>query len=245
MSDVQKDEYYDRYFGGPTVEVIGHDDPVGEPGDPGVPFDHVEDNNSPRILDSGERREFPSGAVRDIQKGKGRMDLVPFDVISGYYHNYAGDDGHNPQSWVFWHLNHFKKDGQIGHLYDVLRKCKVFPDFETMILEVSKHYEAGAEKYGENNWQKGLDVYSYIDSAARHYLKFLRGDKDEPHDRAFIWNILSAIWTCKNKPELNGYAPTIVRQEFTVSPEAKEKFDKAIEEHMDAVNGHHALFGEL
>ena len=30
-----------------------------------------------KILDSGERRQFASGAVRDIQEGKGRYDLLP------------------------------------------------------------------------------------------------------------------------------------------------------------------------
>lgn len=29
------------------------------------------------ILDSGNRTEFESGAVRDIQEGKGRCDLLP------------------------------------------------------------------------------------------------------------------------------------------------------------------------
>ena len=29
------------------------------------------------ILDSGNRREFESGAVRDMAKGKGRCDLLP------------------------------------------------------------------------------------------------------------------------------------------------------------------------
>ena len=29
------------------------------------------------IQDSGKRREFETGAVRDIQTGKGRMDLLP------------------------------------------------------------------------------------------------------------------------------------------------------------------------
>ena len=33
------------------------------------------------IKDSGERREFQSGAVRDIQEGKGRCDLLPLDVV--------------------------------------------------------------------------------------------------------------------------------------------------------------------
>jgi hypothetical protein len=45
-------------------------------------------------------------------------------------------------------------------------------------------------------------VHIFIDSGVRHYLKYLRGDKDEPHDRAFIWNMLGAIWTHENKPEL-------------------------------------------
>lgn len=32
------------------------------------------------LKDSGNRREFETGAVRDMQKGKGRMDLVPWGV---------------------------------------------------------------------------------------------------------------------------------------------------------------------
>ena len=75
-----------------------------------------------------------------------------------------------------------------------------------MLLEVAIHFEEGAKKYGENNWQKGIPVQRYIDSAVRHYLKLLRGDDDEPHNRAFCWNIMCAIWTCKHKPELNDYA---------------------------------------
>ena len=34
------------------------------------------------ILDSGSRREFASGAVRDIQENKGRCDLLPLDVVA-------------------------------------------------------------------------------------------------------------------------------------------------------------------
>ena len=59
---------------------------------------------------------------------------------------------------------------------------------------MSKHYEQGAEKYGEHNWQKGLPIKSYVDSAVRHYLKWKRGDDDERHDLAFLWNILCCGW---------------------------------------------------
>lgn len=37
------------------------------------------------LKDSGNRREFESGAVRDMQEGKGRMDLVPWGVCNDLY----------------------------------------------------------------------------------------------------------------------------------------------------------------
>ena len=63
-----------------------------------------------------------------------------------------------------------------------------------MILEAAIHFEEGAKKYGDCNWQKGIPVNCYLDSAIRHYLKYRRGDKDEPHDRAFVWNLLCLCW---------------------------------------------------
>ena len=160
----------------------------------------------PRIKDSGERMEFETGAVRDIQKGKGRCDLLPLDVLSDHFMIHFGKDNHSHM--VFGCLYMFIKTGDCLHLQNLLGIAVVamfHEDPPTMLLEVAVHFEEGAEKYGENNWQKGLPVKCYINSAVRHYLKWLRGDKDEPHDRAFCWNILCAIWTCKHKPELNEY----------------------------------------
>ena len=37
------------------------------------------------IKDSGNRREFSTGAVRDMAEGKGRCDLLPLDVISDLF----------------------------------------------------------------------------------------------------------------------------------------------------------------
>lgn len=34
------------------------------------------------ILDSGSRREFSTGAVRDIASGKGRCDLIPLGAAA-------------------------------------------------------------------------------------------------------------------------------------------------------------------
>jgi hypothetical protein len=35
-----------------------------------------------KVVDSGERQEFGTGAVRDIQDGKGRFDLLPYYAIT-------------------------------------------------------------------------------------------------------------------------------------------------------------------
>lgn len=93
------------------------------------------------IKDSGERTKFPSGALRDMHTGKGRMDLLPWSAI----------------------------------------------------MEVSKHCEAGALKYGEHNVDKGIPTHSLLDSAIRHAAKYLAGYVDEPHLVAAAWNLLWAI----------------------------------------------------
>ncbi len=155
------------------------------------------------ILDSGNRREFDTGAVRDIQEGKGRCDLLPLDVVAEFYIKFfPGED----TGTLFANITLFVHTGLVTHLYDALYEFAGFDAWSTLFLEVSKHFEEGCKKYGENNWQKGIPTHCYIDSAVRHYLKWLRGDTDEPHDRAFVWNILCCIWTCIHKPELNDYA---------------------------------------
>jgi hypothetical protein len=160
------------------------------------------------IKDSGTRREFESGAVRDIQEGKGRCDLLPLDVVAMVYEQNTDRSG---AVNTLWSIQRFMDTADVTYLITALEHFLLLDspwndgNWATMFLEVSKHFEEGAKKYGEYNWQKGIPTHCYIDSAVRHYLKHLRGDKDEPHDRAFVWNIMCCIWTCKNKPELNDY----------------------------------------
>ena len=151
-----------------------------------------------KILDSGDRTKFESGAVRDMHDGKGRCDLLPLDVVAAMM-----------QSKTLLAVYNFQYTSDIMHLkYALEYFCEThgWNFANDMFLEVAKQFEEGAKKYGENNWRKGIPVKVYIDSAVRHYLKWSRGDEDEPHDRAFCWNILCAIWTCEHSPELNDYA---------------------------------------
>lgn len=137
------------------------------------------------IKDSGERTEFQTGAVRDMRAGKGRCDLMPLSVVAEVM-----DDG------IIRDVAMFQTSGDWRDLSSAIlrfaheRKWSV-PE---LMLETSIHFEEGAKKYGENNWQKGIPIKCYIDSAVRHYLKWRKGDTDEPHDRAFVWNLLCCMW---------------------------------------------------
>ena len=91
-----------------------------------------------QIKDSGTRSNFTTGAVRDGQDGKGRMDLLPVRAL----------------------------------------------------IEVAKIFEAGAKKYAARNWEKGIPLSRYMDSGLRHAMKWLRGDRDEPHLAMACWNFL-------------------------------------------------------
>lgn len=70
------------------------------------------------------------------------------------------------------------------------------------VIEVSKHCEAGALKYGEHNVDKGIPVSSLCDSGMRHLAKFIAGHDDEDHLRAAAWNILWALEMVTTRPDM-------------------------------------------
>ena len=79
-------------------------------------------------------------------------------------------------------------------------RCDLLP--ACAILRLARHYEAGAEKYEERNWEKGIPMHSFLDSALRHILKYLDGQMDEDHLCAAAWNLMGAMWTEEKRPEL-------------------------------------------
>lgn len=95
------------------------------------------------IKDSGARRNFETGAVRDAAAGKGLFSLLPIDAL----------------------------------------------------FALAKHFEAGASKYAARNWEKGIPLSNYFDSAQRHLFKWFRGDRDEPHLTAAMWNLVCLYQT--------------------------------------------------
>ena len=46
----------------------------------------------------------------------------------------------------------------------------------------------GAEKYSENNWQKGMPYSRVVASLKRHVMRYQQGDRTEDHLSAIIFN---------------------------------------------------------
>lgn len=70
------------------------------------------------------------------------------------------------------------------------------------IIEVSKHCENGALKYGEHNVDLGCPVHSLMDSGMRHAAKFMIGHIDENHLVSACWNFLWALQMTIMNPEM-------------------------------------------
>lgn len=58
------------------------------------------------------------------------------------------------------------------------------------IARLARHFEAGAVKYGDNNWRKGQPLSRFMDSGLRHAFAHLQGKRDEDHLIAAAWNLL-------------------------------------------------------
>lgn len=151
------------------------------------------------IKDSGNRTDFANGAVREIREENGRCDLLPLKQVAMLFENdyivkkaLEGIDDY---------IYNGKKDGIISALKSFC-KVKYRDSMPEMILAVSHHYKDALSKYPERNWEKGLPTHSFVDSGVRHLLKIARGDQDEPHNNAFVWNMLGILWNDEHHPEL-------------------------------------------
>lgn len=53
--------------------------------------------------------------------------------------------------------------------------------------------EKGAKKYDERNWEKGMPLTRFLDSAKRHIDQYLEGLRDEDHLGHAMFNIMACI----------------------------------------------------
>jgi len=166
--------------------------------------------------DSGKREEYNSGMRRDIQENKARVDLVP-DTIQKIFNELF----ETKASLLSYDLPSLLCDFRLimrdQAIVEVPVIIKSLIMYEAMRLRYSNRfngtkiiasiylrlaglYGRGAQKYGENNWQKasGMAEYNrFKQSAHRHFLQYLAGDDDEDHFCAVLFNIYGIEYTYK------------------------------------------------
>ena len=174
-----------------------------EPERPATAHKIPENPNNPIKMD-GEEAHFDGGAVRYTKNGKGRLDLVPNNVCENIlrkaWESFYANEG--TMSTSKSDILKAAMSGAYGGAMfeDVIMFMTIFlycdvelstddageetydcPDFDTfirayseMVLDVAHHYEDGAEKYGIDNWKKGIPVVggerggNFTDSMLRH-----------------------------------------------------------------------------
>lgn len=137
------------------------------------------------LKDSGERTNFETGAMKELVEGKEGWELLPLDVLAELF-----------DSEILRCLHYFSTTANISHLTFAVDKVineYYQQDTYRAITEVAQHYADGARKYAPRNWEKGIPMSVSLGSAVRHLLKLHLGWKDEPHERALLWNLFALM----------------------------------------------------
>ena len=61
------------------------------------------------------------------------------------------------------------------------------------LREIARIYEAGAMAYGVRNYERGMPLIRFLDSALRNICKCIEGKSDENHAAQAAWNIMGFI----------------------------------------------------
>lgn len=61
------------------------------------------------------------------------------------------------------------------------------------LLRIAQRLELGAKKYGDRDWDKGIDKNMLIDSAMRHLLQYMSSMYDEDHIASCVTNLLQLM----------------------------------------------------
>lgn len=121
--------------------------------------------------DSGQRDEFPTGARRDTQDGKGRFDLIPPQLLQQLAQELE----------------------RVGEDRDTLLGLTLLP--MRPLMRLAALYGRGAQKYGPSNWRCGIPLSRTLSSLLRHIVAWTAGMDDEDHLAAVIWNAFTLLAT--------------------------------------------------
>lgn len=178
--------------------------------------------NKFEIKDSGDRRDFDSGATRDVDHDKPRFDLIPVTVLQRmitYYPDFkTGDDfngldddlkarilslgfkwGIEPDerflldiAWIS--IRAIQKQEEDGSLRVA---GHLYSGFHLITpktyVRLANHYGGGAKKYNPWNWSKGMPLSVFHASLMRHIFDIIADKTDEDHLSAIFFNVAAIL----------------------------------------------------
>lgn len=175
------------------------------------------------IKDSGERRDFKSGAKRDVDHDKPRFDLIPMTVLQKiieYYPNVKEldvdsdelNDDAKARMWSLGLLWGATADENL--LLEVAWMslsaiCRQERDTTLRVdgslygglhlispntyLRIANHYGGGAKKYDPWNWSKGMPLSVFHASLMRHIFAIVQDKTDEDHLSGIFFNAAAIL----------------------------------------------------
>jgi hypothetical protein len=70
------------------------------------------------------------------------------------------------------------------------------------LARLAKTCKEGADKYGDNNWLKGMPATVLLNHAIRHLYLYLEGDMTEDHLAHAAWNVLAVCHFEETMPQM-------------------------------------------
>lgn len=143
-------------------------------------------------------------------KIKGNLTMIQNVLIFAYTGNYESAISMMIRIQYYWNyrpdvdiettpFNEFNNPESPNYI----QPKEMIREFLKMTDTLAKHYQNGAEIYGENNWC-GLSLWTFQDSGKRHMTEWLQGMTDENHYIAAIWNFIGALYVKSQKCSSTG-----------------------------------------
>ncbi len=152
------------------------------------------------LQDNKQRQEFASGMVREPQEDKMRYDLALDGPLVWALFRTGKFDG-VIKAAQDWYENH-----RVHEAVRVVHELALITDggLSAVIDRYTVLMMKGAVKYSEHNWLKAegeAELNRFIASFCRHLVKYFRGEADEDHLAAMVFNLNGAEYV-RNKMKL-------------------------------------------
>ena len=115
--------------------------------------------------DSGQRQEFETGAVRDVDDGKPKYEEIPLSFLK-----------------------------ELALLLPKHEDARVDLVPVNAFLRICDLYGRGSKKYFDRNWERGIPLKRMFASILRHVFQYMEGDRSEDHLSAIGWGALGVMF---------------------------------------------------